>query len=89
LSIGTVALAWALGLPAAVRRRAVVLVGVELAQGIVGYTQYALHVPAALVGVHMFGACLVWVTALTVALSMRPQQRDEIAAANRSAAPSA
>ncbi len=30
----------------------------------IGYTQYFLHVPPLLVGLHMFGACLVWLAAL-------------------------
>lgn len=44
------------------------LVVVELAQGAVGYTQYALGVPEGLVLVHVVGAMLVWVAALTVLL---------------------
>jgi len=54
-------------------RRAVwLLVAVELAQGVIGYVQYFLHVPPLLVAAHMLGACLVWVAALWVALAMRP-----------------
>jgi cytochrome c oxidase assembly protein subunit 15 len=68
LTVGTLALAYALhAVP--VRRAAAVLLGVELAQGAVGYTQYFLHIPAGLVAVHMLGACLVWIAALAVALS--------------------
>ena len=33
---------------------------VMVAQGIVGYTQYFTHLPALLVGVHVFGATMVW-----------------------------
>ena len=66
LTVGLVALLYALGAAAAVRRAAVVLLGVELAQGVIGYTQYFLHVPPLLVGVHMLGACLVWLAALRV-----------------------
>jgi cytochrome c oxidase assembly protein subunit 15 len=47
-----------------------VLLGVELAQGVIGYTQYFLDVPPLLVAVHMFGACLVWLAALTVLLTV-------------------
>jgi cytochrome c oxidase assembly protein subunit 15 len=50
------------------RDAAVLLFAVELAQGGIGYAQYFLHVPPVLVGLHMFGACLVWVAALRVAL---------------------
>jgi cytochrome c oxidase assembly protein subunit 15 len=70
LSLGVLALAYALHL-VALRNAALVLIAVELAQGAIGYTQYFLHVPALLVGFHMFGACLVWVAALRVALTLR------------------
>jgi cytochrome c oxidase assembly protein subunit 15 len=39
---------------------------------VIGYTQYFLHVPPVLVGLHMLGACLVWIAALRVLLSVRP-----------------
>jgi heme a synthase len=68
LTVGTLALAFALHV-APLQRAAAVLLGVELAQGVIGYTQYFLHVPALLVGVHMLGACLVWLAALWVLLS--------------------
>jgi cytochrome c oxidase assembly protein subunit 15 len=69
LSVGVLALAYALRL-LALRRAATVLLAVELAQGVIGYTQYFLHVPPLLVGLHMFGACLVWLAALRVALTV-------------------
>jgi heme a synthase len=70
LTIGVLAMAYALrAIP--LRRAAAGLLVVELAQGVVGYTQYFLHVPPLLVGFHMFGACLVWIAALWVLLSVR------------------
>lgn len=72
LTIGMLALAGALRAPAAVRRAAGVLLGVELLQGGIGYTQYVLHVPAVLVGTHMLGACLVWIAALRLLLVVEP-----------------
>ena len=36
--------------------------------------QYFLHVPPLLVGVHMFGACLVWLAALRAALMARASE---------------
>jgi len=51
-----------------VRRAAWVLLGLELAQGAIGYTQYFLHVPPLLVALHMLGACLVWIAALRLLL---------------------
>jgi cytochrome c oxidase assembly protein subunit 15 len=72
LTIGVLALAYALrAVP--LRRAALALLGVELAQGVIGYTQYFLHVPPLLVGFHMFGACLVWIGALWVLLSVRSE----------------
>lgn len=45
-------------------RAALILIGVELAQGLVGFTQYFTALPVLLVGVHMAGACAVWLAAL-------------------------
>ena len=44
---------------------------VTLAQGALGYTQYALAVPAGLVWAHMLGACLTVVTVTGVQLALR------------------
>jgi heme a synthase len=51
-------------------RRAQVLLGVLLAQGAIGYAQYATDLPVLLVGLHILGACLVWVAALRLVLPM-------------------
>jgi cytochrome c oxidase assembly protein subunit 15 len=72
LTIGAVALGYALG-ERRLRHAALVLLGIELAQGVIGYTQYFLNVPPLLVGLHMFGACLVWLAALQVLLTVRPR----------------
>lgn len=74
LSIGLLALLYAVHAPARVRAAAWWLVGAELAQGAIGYAQYFLKVPAALVGVHMLGACLVWIAALRTALMARASE---------------
>ena len=52
-------------------KRAAWLIGVLLAQGLVGYAQYATGLPAALVGVHLAGAAAVWIAALSVWYSTR------------------
>ncbi|HVU90905.1 MAG TPA: COX15/CtaA family protein [Jatrophihabitans sp.] len=70
LTIGALAAGYALRV-APLRRAALVLLGIELAQGVIGYTQYFLHVPPLLVGLHMLGACLVWLAALWVVLGVR------------------
>ncbi|MFI5795545.1 heme A synthase [Streptomyces sp. NPDC051677] len=44
---------------------------VLLAQGVIGYVQYFTDLPEALVGVHMFGSCLVWIAVLRVLLALR------------------
>lgn len=50
------------------RRAFTLLLVVELAQGAVGYAQYALGIPPALVALHLLGACLFWLAALRVGL---------------------
>ncbi|SOD87407.1 heme A synthase [Streptomyces sp. Ag109_G2-15] len=49
-----------------------------LAQGAIGYVQYFTHLPEALVGLHMFGSCLVWIGVLRVLLSLR--ERPDVTA---------
>ncbi len=61
--------------PAEVRRAAAVLLGVELAQGLVGFLQYFTGLPVLIVGVHLLGACLVWIAALRLLLSMGVRER--------------
>ena len=73
LTIGLLALLYAQRATAAARRVVAVLLGVELAQGVIGYTQYFLHVPPLLVGLHMFGACTVWVAALVTLVRLDPR----------------
>ncbi len=57
-------LLWRSNAPAAVQDRGRILLVVMAAQGIVGYTQYFTHLPALLVGIHVFGAAMVWVATL-------------------------
>jgi heme a synthase len=44
---------------------------IALAQGLIGYVQYFLGVPALLVGFHLMGAAILWVSAWRVFLSSR------------------
>ncbi|MGC5017952.1 COX15/CtaA family protein [Micromonospora sp. DT47] len=55
-------------------RAAVVLVAVELSQGLVGFVQYFTHLPAMLVGAHMLGSCLVLLATLSVLWSTRERR---------------
>ncbi|MEV7008969.1 COX15/CtaA family protein [Streptosporangium sp. NPDC051022] len=57
--------------PAPARRAALILLGVELAQGVIGYVQYFLAVPAFLVGLHVLGSTLVWICTLRVVFALR------------------
>jgi cytochrome c oxidase assembly protein subunit 15 len=47
---------------------------VLMAQGVIGYIQYFTHLPVLLVGLHMVGACIVWVATWRVLLSMRERR---------------
>lgn len=42
-----------------------------LAQGAIGYVQYFTDLPEVLVGLHMFGSCVMWIWVLRVLLSLR------------------
>ncbi|WP_081239167.1 COX15/CtaA family protein [Streptomyces viridosporus] len=42
-----------------------------LAQGVIGYVQYFTDLPEVLVGLHMFGSCVMWIWVLRVLLSLR------------------
>lgn len=55
-------------------RAAIVLVAVELSQGLIGFVQYVTHLPAILVGAHMLGSCLVLLAALSVQWSTRERR---------------
>jgi len=71
LTVGLLALLYAVPAAESPRRAAAVLLIVELAQGVIGYTQYFLDVPPLLVALHMLGACLVWLAALGLLLAIR------------------
>ncbi len=71
LTIATLVTAKAVGAQR-VARAATILLAVELAQGGIGYTQYALGIPAEIVSLHLLGAALVWVAVLRTALALSP-----------------
>ena len=62
--LATLVLAWRRGADRAVLRRGTVVVGVAVAQSVLGYTQYFSGVPALLVGLHILGATAVWIAML-------------------------
>jgi heme a synthase len=47
-------------------RAALVLLAVELSQGVIGFVQYFTGLPEILVGLHMLGATVVWLATLSV-----------------------
>ncbi|WP_030420026.1 COX15/CtaA family protein [Streptomyces sp. SCSIO 75703] len=42
-----------------------------LLQGVLGYVQFFTDLPEVLVGLHMFGSCLVWIATVRVLLALR------------------
>ncbi len=51
-----------------------------MAQGVIGYVQYFTHLPEFVVGVHMLGACLVWIAMLRVVLALRERPAEPVTA---------
>jgi cytochrome c oxidase assembly protein subunit 15 len=58
------------GVPATVRSRGALLVASIVLQGAIGYTQYFTGVPPLLVGFHVLGSVLVWITTLRFHLAL-------------------
>jgi cytochrome c oxidase assembly protein subunit 15 len=80
------------GAPTSAQVRARWVLGVTLAQGTVGYVQYATDLPEALVALHMLGASLLVVALTALVLSLReraaapgaaPRSPDRVGAALR------
>jgi cytochrome c oxidase assembly protein subunit 15 len=61
------------GAPERALRRAWWLVGATVAQGLIGYVQYAAGLPEVLVALHMLGASLLTAAATFLTLAMRPR----------------
>ena len=55
-------------------RATATLLGIELAQGLIGFVQYFTGLPVILVGFHLLGACLVWIAALRLLLATSTRQ---------------
>ena len=53
------------------RRWVLILLGVTLAQGAIGYVQFFTGLPEVLVGAHMLGAALLIVTTTRMVLTLR------------------
>jgi heme a synthase len=74
LSVAACLALYAVGAPLAARA-AVYLVIIECAQAVVGFVQYFTHLPIGLVDLHMIGACLVLLAALTLRTATVPPAR--------------
>jgi cytochrome c oxidase assembly protein subunit 15 len=70
LTLVTVIVLVRTGAPRVVLSTASVALGAMVAQGVLGYVQYAQEVPAVLVGFHVFGAVLVFAAVQQLALSI-------------------
>lgn len=70
LTTALVVVTWRGPRPLAITAR--ILLGVELAQGAIGYLQYLLGVPEAMVVMHVIGATFVWTFASAAWLRARP-----------------
>ena len=68
---------WRTNAPARIQGDGQVLLAVMVVQGIVGYTQFFTHLPAVLVGIHVFGASMVWATALWFHHSVSDHRPEE------------
>jgi len=74
LTVGLYLTLLAVGADAAARRAVLVLLGVELSQGAIGFVQYFTDLPELLVGFHMLGAALVAACVTWVLLRVRHPQ---------------
>ncbi|WP_112139327.1 COX15/CtaA family protein [Glycomyces dulcitolivorans] len=74
LTVALIAALHAVKAPEKAIRTAYALLAVELLQGVIGYTQYYLDLPELLVGLHMLGAGVLWVTAVAVPFSLRKRE---------------
>ncbi|MEU3944817.1 COX15/CtaA family protein [Streptomyces sp. NPDC029526] len=49
-----------------------------LAQGAIGYVQYFTDLPEVLVGLHMFGSCVMWIWVVRLLLSLRERPEEAV-----------
>ena len=71
LTVGLLLALQATNAPATQKRAVVVLLGVELAQGLIGFVQYFTDLPVVLVGFHLLGAALISATVTWALLEVR------------------
>jgi heme a synthase len=71
LTVALVAVTWR-GTAPRLTKAVRVLLLIEIVQGSIGYLQYALGIPEALVAIHILGAALMWTAATAVWMRARP-----------------
>jgi heme a synthase len=71
LTLGLLFAVHAVGVPPAVRTAVLVLLGLELAQGAIGFAQYFTDLPILLVGLHMLGAAAISASVTWVLVRVR------------------
>lgn len=71
LTVGLLFAVHAIGAPAPVRTAVLVLLGLELAQGAIGFVQYFTDLPIVLVGLHMLGAAAISASVTWVLVRVR------------------
>lgn len=71
LTVATLAVTWRTA-PPRFRSGLTALLVLELAQGGIGYTQYALGIPPTLVSLHVLGAAVLWAVVSAVWIRARP-----------------
>ena len=76
LTVAAVLVLWTSGAPALARRAAAALLAVELAQGVVGFVQYATDLPVVLVAIHLLGAALLSAAMTWLLVSTRERANE-------------
>ncbi|MEQ7123517.1 COX15/CtaA family protein [Actinopolymorpha sp. B11F2] len=82
LTVGLLLALHATGAPPRARRAATWLLAVELAQGGVGFVQYATDLPVALVGLHLLGAAVTVAMAAWVVVGTQERADDPAGSAD-------
>lgn len=77
LTVALTAVTWRTG-PPRLRTALRTLLAIEVLQGVVGYTQYALGVPRSLVVLHVIGAASVWTAVAAVWVRARPAANSPV-----------
>lgn len=78
LLIGLLVASFATASPRRLRTWLMIVLGISVVQGIVGYTQYFTNLPWLLVAFHVLGAVVLWVSVLFAALAALPSTKHRI-----------